>query len=237
MLLSPGHSPRRLSSPSPSVSESPAHQTPGSSNSLLTPTSTNPRKRNPSTVLDEDTYVAAIEKIIQRDFFPDVPKLRDRLDWLEATRTGDPGRWTVMPEIKPDVIIISSDDEDDYSELDGHESDKEEKNDIEKSNAVERLDNCGRSNSFNQGLDPCSLGFWEPEIVNWVPPVDGLELNMVRFRGNFASKLFYFHTIMEKNLLVCWFLHFHCGKDSGKKCRSLVIGEDDGTVARFQINL
>ncbi|KAD3066617.1 hypothetical protein E3N88_34497 [Mikania micrantha] len=90
MLLSPGHSPRRLSSPSPSVSESPAHQTPGSSNSLITPTSTNPRKRNPSTVLDEDTYVAAIEKIIQRDFFPDVPKLRDRLDWLEATRTGDP---------------------------------------------------------------------------------------------------------------------------------------------------
>ncbi|KAD4178454.1 hypothetical protein E3N88_27045 [Mikania micrantha] len=91
MLLSPGHSPCRLSSPSPSVSESPAHQTPGSSNSLITPTSTNPRKRNLSTVLDEDTYVAAIEKIIQRDFFPDVPKLRDRLDWLEATRTGDSG--------------------------------------------------------------------------------------------------------------------------------------------------
>ncbi|KAL8241178.1 hypothetical protein R6Q59_014533 [Mikania micrantha] len=91
MLLSPSHSPRRLSSLSPSVSESPAHQTPGSSNSLITPTSTNPRKRNPSTLLDEDTYVAAIEKIIQRDFFPDVPKLRDRLDWLEATRTGDSG--------------------------------------------------------------------------------------------------------------------------------------------------
>ncbi|XP_076884287.1 uncharacterized protein LOC143533352 [Bidens hawaiensis] len=82
MLLSPGHSPRGLSSPSPSVSE-----TPRSSNSLAT---THPRKRNSSTVLDEDTYVAAIEKIIQRDFFPDIPKLQDRLDWLEATRTGDP---------------------------------------------------------------------------------------------------------------------------------------------------
>ncbi|KAI3675150.1 hypothetical protein L1987_84735 [Smallanthus sonchifolius] len=93
MLLSPGHSPRRLSSPSPSpsVSETPGvHQTPGSSNSLIASTPQNPRKRNSSTVLDEDTYVAAIEKIIQRDFFPDIPKLRDRLDWLEATRSGDP---------------------------------------------------------------------------------------------------------------------------------------------------
>lgn len=90
MLLSPGHSPRRLSSPSPSVSETPIHQSVGSSNSLLTTTTKNPRKRASSTVLDEDTYVAAIEKIIERDFFPDIPKLRDRLDWLEATRTGDP---------------------------------------------------------------------------------------------------------------------------------------------------
>jgi protein DGCR14 len=40
--------------------------------------------------LDEDTYVAAIEKIIERDFFPDIPKLRNRLEWLEAVRSGDP---------------------------------------------------------------------------------------------------------------------------------------------------
>lgn len=92
MLLSPGHSPRRLSSPSPSpsISETPVHQTPGSSNSITTTSHKNPRKRSSSTVLDEDTYVAAIEKIIERDFFPDIPKLRDRLDWLEATRSGDP---------------------------------------------------------------------------------------------------------------------------------------------------
>lgn len=32
----------------------------------------------------------AIEKIIERDFFPDISKLRDRLDWLEAIKTGDP---------------------------------------------------------------------------------------------------------------------------------------------------
>ncbi|KAI9119251.1 hypothetical protein K1719_009926 [Acacia pycnantha] len=41
-------------------------------------------------ILDEDAYVAAIEKIIERDFFPDISKLRDRLDWLEAIKTGDP---------------------------------------------------------------------------------------------------------------------------------------------------
>ncbi|KAF6145025.1 hypothetical protein GIB67_013376 [Kingdonia uniflora] len=84
MLLSPGNSPRNLSSPSPSLSE----------RTLTTPSTDsskplrNPRNRN--TVLDEDAYVASIEKIIERDFFPDIPKLRDRLDWLEAIKTHDP---------------------------------------------------------------------------------------------------------------------------------------------------
>lgn len=86
MLLSPGHSPRHLSSPSPS-----SHT---DNNSLATQkgdsSSITPQNRKRPNVLDEDTYVAAIEKIIERDFFPDISKLRDRLDWLEATKTGDP---------------------------------------------------------------------------------------------------------------------------------------------------
>ncbi|CAH9060555.1 unnamed protein product [Cuscuta europaea] len=97
MLLSPGHSPRHISTPSrsPSLNDqtpNPNSSAPikknGSSSSLITTNSAPRNCRNK--VLDEDTYVAAIEKIIERDFFPDIPKLRDRLDWLEAVRTGDP---------------------------------------------------------------------------------------------------------------------------------------------------
>ncbi|KAK9284567.1 hypothetical protein L1049_023742 [Liquidambar formosana] len=91
MLFSPGHSPRHLSSPSPSLSSTPLLQNPNSSSSSSSSSknqSENPRKQ--INVLDEDSYVAAIEKIIERDFFPDIPKLRDRLDWLEAVRSGDP---------------------------------------------------------------------------------------------------------------------------------------------------
>lgn len=93
MLLSPGHSPRHISlTPSASLS------TPSSADKTLTtptlstssPTPPNPKKRRSAAVLDEETYIASIEKIIERDFFPDIPNLRDRLDWLEASRTRDP---------------------------------------------------------------------------------------------------------------------------------------------------
>ncbi|PIN25334.1 Nuclear protein ES2 [Handroanthus impetiginosus] len=92
MLLSPGHSPRHLSTPSPAPSIS-SDPNPNPDSSLVSTSapdlSTHKRRRSP-TVLDEDSYVAAIEKIIERDFFPDIPKLRDRLDWLQAVRTHDP---------------------------------------------------------------------------------------------------------------------------------------------------
>ncbi|KAL9316818.1 hypothetical protein ACSQ67_017819 [Phaseolus vulgaris] len=83
MLQSPGHSPLHLSSPSPSISQVSA-QNPDDPTSSSSSSAKNPR------VLDEDTYVEALEKIIERDYFPDISKLRDRLDWLEAIKTGDP---------------------------------------------------------------------------------------------------------------------------------------------------
>jgi len=48
------------------------------------------RKR--AEVLDEDEWTARLEGIITRDYFPDIPKLKDKLEWLEATRSGDPAR-------------------------------------------------------------------------------------------------------------------------------------------------
>jgi hypothetical protein len=41
------------------------------------------------TLPDEDTYIDSLEQIIQRDFFPDLPKLRTQLDWLEAEEGGN----------------------------------------------------------------------------------------------------------------------------------------------------
>ncbi|KAI3467390.1 hypothetical protein Pfo_024053 [Paulownia fortunei] len=84
--------PRHLSTPSPAPSLS-SDPNPNSNLPLVstsTPDFATRKRRRSPTVLDEDTYVAAIEKIIERDFFPDIPKLRDRLDWLQAVRTHDP---------------------------------------------------------------------------------------------------------------------------------------------------
>ncbi|XP_051973182.1 splicing factor ESS-2 homolog [Xyrauchen texanus] len=41
------------------------------------------------TILDEDQYIESLEKIIQRDFFPDVSKLQAQKDYLEAEENGD----------------------------------------------------------------------------------------------------------------------------------------------------
>ncbi|XP_066418171.1 splicing factor ESS-2 homolog [Molothrus aeneus] len=48
-----------------------------------------PAARHPKKILDEEAYIESLEKIIQRDFFPDVEKLRAQKDYLEAEENGD----------------------------------------------------------------------------------------------------------------------------------------------------
>ncbi|NXS05472.1 ESS2 factor, partial [Oxylabes madagascariensis] len=48
-----------------------------------------PAPRHPKKILDEEAYIESLEKIIQRDFFPDVEKLRAQKDYLEAEENGD----------------------------------------------------------------------------------------------------------------------------------------------------
>jgi hypothetical protein len=36
-------------------------------------------------ILDEDDWTDRIEAIIERDYFPDIPKLQNKLEWLQAS--------------------------------------------------------------------------------------------------------------------------------------------------------
>eukprot|EP01029_Cantina_marsupialis_P009556 TRINITY_DN221_c4_g1_i1.p1 TRINITY_DN221_c4_g1~~TRINITY_DN221_c4_g1_i1.p1 ORF type:complete len:463 (+),score=140.23 TRINITY_DN221_c4_g1_i1:209-1597(+) len=48
------------------------------------------RKKVKPLIIDEDEYEERLQAIIQRNFCPELPKLRDQLAWLEALETRDP---------------------------------------------------------------------------------------------------------------------------------------------------
>ena len=46
------------------------------------------KKKKGKVVLDEDVWVSQLEHIVERDFFPEIPKLQSKLEWLRAINSG-----------------------------------------------------------------------------------------------------------------------------------------------------
>jgi protein DGCR14 len=42
------------------------------------------------TVLEDDDFEAKMAAIIERDYFPDVKRLQNKLEWIRASESGDP---------------------------------------------------------------------------------------------------------------------------------------------------
>lgn len=63
----------------------------------------------PLIALEEDEYQSQLSAIIERDFFPDVPKLQSQLEWLQVSRTCSQwGRRSGSYSLALPVAVISS---------------------------------------------------------------------------------------------------------------------------------
>ena len=59
----------------------------GAVSSMPPPPKRGQKRQHEQTLLDEDEWTDRIEAIIQRDYFPDLPKLQNKLEWLQVRQT------------------------------------------------------------------------------------------------------------------------------------------------------
>lgn len=84
-MASPTNNTKQLANVGSTDKKRPSNEIQLASVPTIVPVHKKPKKE----VIEEDTYLEAVEEIIQRDFYPDLPKLRNQLEWLEAEEKGD----------------------------------------------------------------------------------------------------------------------------------------------------
>lgn len=79
---------------------------PSSSRALVVPDNTSTsfiKPKRKEVVLDEDSYIDSLSEIIQRDFYPDLPKLQAQLEWMKAEQVNDVEK---MRELQQRMLTI-----------------------------------------------------------------------------------------------------------------------------------
>lgn len=72
------------------------------SRAMMPPPPKRPRKGAPEAI-DEDVFVEAMGEIIERDFFPGLPRLQRQIKWLEDLENR---RLASVTEVKEDAGIV-----------------------------------------------------------------------------------------------------------------------------------
>lgn len=60
------------------------------------------KRQHEQTLLEEDEWTDRIEAIIQRDYFPDLPKLQNKLEWLQVSSAA-----VVMHDVHDSRLVVT----------------------------------------------------------------------------------------------------------------------------------